>query len=214
MPGAEPLKPVSTTQSSPDGFFTLARRGGRWVLLTPDRRPFFSAGLNHIDSSLLRYPEHLDHWNVLKAIGKHCDVLLIQYYSFYTDLHNTTLRDLHRKTGLPIINGDHAYSHKTHRHTKLKGLEVHSEEAVAEHYASYTKQTMIDHPYALGWWYCGFYDSFGRPNLDIPARREGGQRNAVRWHATSMAEAEAGADVVMANPPLSGGEGGIRRALV
>ncbi|MEM9646458.1 MAG: hypothetical protein AAF989_15810, partial [Planctomycetota bacterium] len=47
---------------------------------------------------------------VLDAIARHSDVLLIQYYSFYTEQHNETLRELHRKTGLPIINGDHSYS--------------------------------------------------------------------------------------------------------
>ena len=53
---------IQTTQTSPKGFFTLAKRGGRWILLTPERTPFFSVGLNHIDSSPLRYPENLPRW--------------------------------------------------------------------------------------------------------------------------------------------------------
>ena len=53
---------IQTTQSSSKGFFTLAKRGGRWILLTPDREPFFSVGLNHIDSSPLQYPENLPRW--------------------------------------------------------------------------------------------------------------------------------------------------------
>ena len=53
---------VATTQTAADGFFTLGRRGNRWILLTPDRQPFFSTGLNHIDSSSLRYPENLARW--------------------------------------------------------------------------------------------------------------------------------------------------------
>ncbi|MEL6310917.1 MAG: agarase [Pseudomonadota bacterium] len=57
-----PLRAVATTQPSPQGFFTLGKRADRWVLLTPDRRPFFSVGLNHIDSSPLRYPENLQRW--------------------------------------------------------------------------------------------------------------------------------------------------------
>ena len=56
------LEPVQTTQPSPEGYFTLAKRGNRWILLTPDRKPFFSVGLNHIDSSPLRYPENLAQW--------------------------------------------------------------------------------------------------------------------------------------------------------
>jgi hypothetical protein len=53
---------MMTTQPSPAGFFSLAKHGNRWILLTPDRKPFFSTGLNHIDSSPLRYPENLDVW--------------------------------------------------------------------------------------------------------------------------------------------------------
>jgi hypothetical protein len=44
------------------GFFTVAPRGGRWWLLTPEDAPFFSLGLNHIDSSPLRAPEGDDVW--------------------------------------------------------------------------------------------------------------------------------------------------------
>ena len=51
-----------TTQTSPEGFFTLAKLEERWVLYTPERKPFFSVGLNHIDSSPLRYPENLPRW--------------------------------------------------------------------------------------------------------------------------------------------------------
>ncbi len=53
---------IKTTQTSPKGFFTLAKLGRRWILFTPDRKPFFSVGLNHIDASPLRYPENLPRW--------------------------------------------------------------------------------------------------------------------------------------------------------
>ena len=53
------IETIETTQTSPEGFFTLAKLGERWILLTPERQPFFSVGLNHIDSSPLRYPENL-----------------------------------------------------------------------------------------------------------------------------------------------------------
>jgi hypothetical protein len=43
-------------------YFTLAERHGRWWLITPEGRPFFSLGLNHIDSSPLRYPEAGNLW--------------------------------------------------------------------------------------------------------------------------------------------------------
>ncbi len=51
-----------TTQVQPDGFFTLGRSGDRWALLDPQRQPFFSVGLNHIDPASLRYPENLHLW--------------------------------------------------------------------------------------------------------------------------------------------------------
>ncbi len=53
---------AATTQPDPDGFFTLEQGPHRWWLLTPDRRPFFSLGLNHIDPASLRYPENLHIW--------------------------------------------------------------------------------------------------------------------------------------------------------
>ena len=59
---AAAVQPVQTTQPTPAGYFTLGRLGERWMLLTPDRKPFFSVGLNHIDSSPLRYPENLAKW--------------------------------------------------------------------------------------------------------------------------------------------------------
>lgn len=51
-----------TTQLAADGFFTLARRQGRWWLITPKGEPFFSIGLNHIDPASLRYPENVHLW--------------------------------------------------------------------------------------------------------------------------------------------------------
>ncbi|MEM7145016.1 MAG: agarase [Verrucomicrobiota bacterium] len=53
---------VKTTQISPEGFFTLGRQEDRWWLITPDGKPFFSIGLNHIDPASLRYPENIHIW--------------------------------------------------------------------------------------------------------------------------------------------------------
>jgi hypothetical protein len=136
---------------------------------------------------------------VLKAIGKYCDVLMIQYYSFYTDKHNATLKRLHSKSGLPIINGDHAYSHKTEKQTKVKGLKMDSQAAVAKEYHHYMKSSMQEHPYMIGWWYCGyieqwapagtslgqqcgFFTPFGEPNMKLlPLVKEANEK-AVQWH--------------------------------
>jgi hypothetical protein len=43
--------------------FTLARVDGRWRLMSPQGRPFFSIALNHIDSSPLRYLETASIWS-------------------------------------------------------------------------------------------------------------------------------------------------------
>ena len=51
-----------TTQASPAGFFTLDQRNERWWLVTPEGKPFFSLGLNHIDPASLRYPENIHIW--------------------------------------------------------------------------------------------------------------------------------------------------------
>ena len=53
---------TKTTQIEPEGFFTLYQQQGHWWLTTPEGKPFFSMGLNHIDPASLRYPENLDIW--------------------------------------------------------------------------------------------------------------------------------------------------------
>ncbi len=56
------LVDVKTTQTATKGYFTLGRRNDRWWLVTPEGKPFFSIGLNHIDPATLRYPENIDLW--------------------------------------------------------------------------------------------------------------------------------------------------------
>ncbi|MEM9157411.1 MAG: twin-arginine translocation signal domain-containing protein [Verrucomicrobiota bacterium] len=51
-----------TTQSSPTGFFTLDNRKDHWWLITPEGKPFFTLGINHIDPASLRYPENIHIW--------------------------------------------------------------------------------------------------------------------------------------------------------
>jgi hypothetical protein len=53
---------TKTTQVNADGFFTIGQRNGRWWLIAPEGRPFFSIGLNHIDSATLRYTENAHLW--------------------------------------------------------------------------------------------------------------------------------------------------------
>ncbi|MHC4752713.1 MAG: agarase, partial [Planctomycetota bacterium] len=44
------------------GFFTVGQRNGRWWFITLEKQPFFSIGLNHIDSATLRYIENGHIW--------------------------------------------------------------------------------------------------------------------------------------------------------
>ena len=45
-----------------DAFFTVGRRAGHWWFITPEGEPFWSIGMNHIDSATLRYAESGDIW--------------------------------------------------------------------------------------------------------------------------------------------------------
>ena len=53
---------LKTTQPKPSGFFSLGQRKGHWWLITPEGKPFFTIGLNHIDPASLRYPENIEIW--------------------------------------------------------------------------------------------------------------------------------------------------------
>lgn len=56
-------QPVVQAQAGgQDAFFTVAKRAGRWWLLTPAGAAIFSIGLNHIDPSPLRYSANGDLW--------------------------------------------------------------------------------------------------------------------------------------------------------
>ena len=53
---------AKTTQVESKGFFTLGKRKDHWWLITPDGKPFFTMGINHIDPASLRYPENIHIW--------------------------------------------------------------------------------------------------------------------------------------------------------
>ena len=44
-------------------FFTVGQRAGHWWFVTPEGKPFWSIGMNHIDSATLRHPECGDLWH-------------------------------------------------------------------------------------------------------------------------------------------------------
>lgn len=43
-------------------FFSLEQVDNHWWFITPEGKPFFSIGLNHIDPASLRYPENIHIW--------------------------------------------------------------------------------------------------------------------------------------------------------
>ena len=198
-----PDKPNDVTRVQQDADDMLTALAEKWYGL--HRELIRKYDPNHLllgDKHDVGYDKSVDMIpdGVLNAIGKYCDVMMIQYYTFYTDRHNATLRKLHSQTGLPIINGDHSYSFKTSKHTKIKGLEVESFEAVANEYRRYLKGSMEDHPYMLGWWYCGyieqwapagtkqlgqqcgFFSPFGEPNTELLSLVKQANENASKWH--------------------------------
>ncbi len=52
----------AANHSEATGFFRVDQLRGRWWLLTPEGKPFFSIGLNHIDPSPLRYIVNGELW--------------------------------------------------------------------------------------------------------------------------------------------------------
>lgn len=45
------------------GYFETAKLNGRWLLVDPRGNPFWSIGMNHIDSASVRTAESLEEWN-------------------------------------------------------------------------------------------------------------------------------------------------------
>lgn len=44
------------------GYFSTGERDGHWWLITPEGKPFFTLGLNHVDPASLRYPGNIHIW--------------------------------------------------------------------------------------------------------------------------------------------------------
>ena len=45
-----------------DAFFYMEQRAGHWWFISPEGAPFFSIGMNHLDSATLRTLESGDVW--------------------------------------------------------------------------------------------------------------------------------------------------------
>ena len=46
-----------------DSFFRLVEKNDRWWLLSPSNKFFFSLGINHVDPSVMRFPDNIEIWN-------------------------------------------------------------------------------------------------------------------------------------------------------
>ncbi|MEM8943549.1 MAG: hypothetical protein AAGD11_00075 [Planctomycetota bacterium] len=138
-------------------------------------------------------------WDIVK---KYVDVVFIQSYDFYNQRHRNQLEMVYRKTGLPIINGDHSYGFKRPKMISVKGVPVNSLEAVGIEYSKYLKGIM-NHPYMLGWQTCGyletwsgvtdatgqeqggFFDPFGQPLMEALMHAKAANEKAVEWHRSA-----------------------------
>ncbi|MFY0651710.1 MAG: hypothetical protein JXQ96_06735 [Cyclobacteriaceae bacterium] len=52
----------TTINNKPNRYFTIEFRKNRWWLITPEGKPFFTIGMNHIDPASMRYPENIHIW--------------------------------------------------------------------------------------------------------------------------------------------------------
>ena len=140
-------------------------------------------------------------WDVVK---KYVDVVLIQDYDFYTREHEEKLKGIHRKTGKPIINGDHAYGCLRPNMKKNKGIPVENLCRVGEEYTRYLEGIM-GLPFMLGWQNCGYleqwaggendntgaeqcglFDPFGKPLVEALSQVKKANESAVEWHESIM----------------------------
>jgi len=58
-----PIARGSRPAGSTSGFFSIARKKGRWWLVTPEGEHIFSMGLNHIDPAAIRFTASKGIWN-------------------------------------------------------------------------------------------------------------------------------------------------------
>lgn len=197
-----PVQPKDRTKALKDAEDMFTAIAEQWYKLHHDLIKKYDP--NHLiigDKHDVGYDKsvHMIPHGVLQAMGKYTDVLMIQSYTHYADHHKAMLEELHEISGLPIINGDHSYSCMHEHQEKTKGIKLESQEAVAEAYYSYMKNIMQNHPYMLGWWYCGyieqwapagthlgqqcgFFSPFGEPRTDLLPRVEEANKNAIKWH--------------------------------
>ena len=103
----------------------------------------------------------LPDWMV-PIVGENVDVLYLQWFT-HADEQLATLRELHLRTGKPIIMGDFAFAHPNPQVPIPKGQEVDTQEDVGKAYATYV-ETLASEPYFIGLHHCGTFE--GVPSLE------------------------------------------------
>jgi len=62
LAGAAALGLAGAKSPAAAGFFQVGERAGHWWFISPQGEPFFSIGMNHIDSATLRYASNVEIW--------------------------------------------------------------------------------------------------------------------------------------------------------
>jgi len=126
----------------------------------------------------------LPDWMV-PVVGDNVDVLYLQWFA-HADVQLSTLRELHLRTGKPIIMGDFAFAHPNERVPIPKGQEVGSQKEVGEAYATYV-ETLAAEPYFIGLHHCGTFE--GSPSLERIGPLIVRQQGFMRGDGTPYSEA-------------------------
>ena len=147
-------------------------------------------------------PEGLPDY-LVPIVARYTDVLYIQWYARF-DEQVEVLRDLHQRTGLPVLLGDSSFSVHLDCHSPhSKGIPVANHLEVGESYAGYLRAAM-ETGFVVGWHYCGYIegrkgvtpdhaptlerqcgllDPFENEHADAVAWLRGANDHANIWHA-------------------------------
>jgi hypothetical protein len=112
---------------------------------------------------------------LLPILDEHTDLLYLQWYAHFEE-QQATLRDLHERTGRPVLLGDSSFAVQIEgQPLRTKGLLVEDHLRVGQCYADYLRAAM-ESGFVVGWHYCGYIE--GRqgvtPDYDPTLERQCG----------------------------------------
>jgi hypothetical protein len=149
--------PAEPERAAGDSEAMLQRMVGRWYdLHVGFIREFDPHHL--IFGDKLHSPDILPDW-FAPILRRSVDVMLIQWYRPF-DQQEAVLRDLHARTGKPILNGDSCFGcPKPPLQTSVKGYPCRDMEEVAARYVEYLRGIM-SLPFMVGWHHCGLMEQW------------------------------------------------------